>query len=330
LLVPNIVLVGLVGVFKMITTTRLAESPFSADHLAWFVGAVRSEAYYHAATEGLYLPATAWRLFSASPSVALAVLAGATLLLSLVYVLRLSRSLPSRRSLSALLVAGAIVYVLACATFFVSHGDLQPTPTGSGNRTAIAAAGGISLILIGVAGLVSSAIPVRRLRGCVFSVFVAMVCSAGVVIINSLATYWVAAAEQQQLVLEDIRGHFATLPAGTALVLDGVCPYIGPAVVFEGGTWDLSGALLTMYGDATIRGNVVNPRLEITGDGLLMETYGYRQQHPYESVLLYNVRQQKTYTFADADGARAYFSAVNPSLTSGCAAAVPGFGVPVL
>jgi hypothetical protein len=330
LLAPNVVLVALVGLFKVLTTTRLAQDPFSIDRAASFVEIAKSEAYYHLATQGLYLPATAWKLFSRAPSLALACVAFATFALTLVYVSRLGRELPSRRYLAGMMLVGGLVYVLACATFFVSHGDLQATPTGPGNRTAIAFAGGVALLLVGASGLVSSVIPVRRLRARTFSVLVAVVCTAGVVIINSLATFWVAAADMQQAVLDDIREQFATLPSGTSLVLDGVCPYIGPAIVFEGGTWDLTGALFTMYGDATLRGDLVTPRLTVTDDGLLTEVYGYTQQHAYGSVLLYNTREHKNYRFADASAARAYFATYNPDLTTGCPTAEPGLGVEVL
>jgi hypothetical protein len=236
--------------------------------------------------------------------------------------------LPSRRHFGALLGAGLLVYALAEATFFVSHGDLQATPSGPGNRTAVAAAGGTALVLVAASGLLASAVLVRGLRRSVFSVLIALVCTAGVVIINCFATFWIAAADKQHSVFADLRGHVPSLTSGTVLILDGVCPFIGPAVVFDGA--DLSGALAALYQDATIRGDLVTPRLAVTDDGFDMDTYGYAQRYGYPDMLLYNMAQQRTYRFADADAARAYFARYNPDQTSGCAGGVQGFGVSVV
>jgi hypothetical protein len=331
----SLAMLVVVAVFKLLTTDRLAQHPFSTDQVVWFVETAKAGAYYQLATLGLYLPRTAWQLFNAHPGLGIATLAVATFCLSLVYVYHLARrsaggGLPSRRCLGALVAAGAAVYVLSSAIFFMTHGDLQATPTGQGNRTAIATAGGVALFLVGASGLVSTLLPVGRLQASLFSTLIAIACTAGVVIINSLAVMWVAAAEEQYAVLNDIQGHFPSLAPGTVLILDGLCQYKGPAVVFEGGTWDLTGAIWMRYGDASIKADLVTPRLSVTKDSIVTQMYGYTLHYPLEAVLLYNLAQGKAYRFAHAEAAQQYFATFNPDLTSGCPEGVPGYGVPVV
>ena len=70
------------------------------------------------------------------------------------------------------------------------------------------------------------------------------------------------------------------MPSGTTLILDGVCPFSGPAVVFET-DWDLRGALQAMHGDKTILADVVGPYMRVTDEGSVTSAYGYETFYRY-------------------------------------------------
>jgi hypothetical protein len=164
--------------------------------------------------------------------------------------------------------------------------------------------------LVGGLGWVSTLLPSYSLRRISFCVLVALLCVSGFLINNTLASFWVAASRQQQEILTDIRDHVPTLPAGSTLILDGTCSYIGPGIVFES-AWDLRGALRIIYGDASLQADVVSPRLTIGEQGLSTYIYNpayYTKNYPYhEKLVLYNFGRKEIYQLNDAATAQHYF-----------------------
>src|SRR4029453_16256485 len=96
----------------------------------------------------------------------------------------------------------------------------------------------------------------------------------------ALATFWIAAWQRQRQVVGNIRQALPELAPGTTLILDGVCPYLGPAIVFES-SWDLAGALRVVYGDRTLHADVTTGRFSIHDDGLRTRIYHASQFSPY-------------------------------------------------
>ena len=136
--------------------------------------------------------------------------------------------------------------------------------------------------------------------------------------------------EKQQVVLADIKREFPTLDAGTRFILDGVCPYVGPAVVFES-SWDLQGALRLLYRDDTISANVVKPGLALNERGLTSSIYGFQDHYSYgEGLLVYHFDRKMVYPLTDLEDACQYFQTVNLGPGTACPPGEPGYGVAVL
>jgi hypothetical protein len=181
-----------------------------------------------------------------------------------------------------------------------------------------------------VGGIVVIGIPIsrERLRDAVFAGGVAIAAGTGVLIIGTIGAFWEEAYRQEQRVLHDIRLAFPDLPPETTLILDGVCPYSGPAIVFDAG-WDLAGALRIVYGDYTIRADVVTPNLTVEETGLKSSLYGglLVNEYPYRRMLLYHAGLQRHFALDDADAARRYFQAYNPTRDGNCPPGREGHGV---
>jgi len=127
-------------------------------------------------------------------------------------------------------------------------------------------------------------------------------------IINGSARFWAAAYEEQKQVLADLRSNVRSLPAGSTLILDGICPYIGPAIVFEG-EWDLEGALQKIYNDESLQADVVTPKLLLGEDGLTTFMYLRPTHYQYSSnLLLYDSKRKELYQLTDAETTRRYFA----------------------
>ena len=98
------------------------------------------------------------------------------------------------------------------------------------------------------------------------------------------------------------------LESGTDFILDGVCPYIGPAIVFES-NWDLAGALRIIYRDRTLRADVTTGDLSIGEDGLRTHLFLKSYFHPYgDNLLLFDYSKRIVHRLTDVGIARSYLS----------------------
>lgn len=284
-------------------------------------------------TYGVGLPLHAVRMALAYPAplaLALGVLAG---LLVFVYVYRATYGPGFDRVRPAgwikAVAVGVLVTGLGYAVFLTTYAP-EFTPTGSNNRVGIAAALGVAMVFVGAIGWVSSIPRSRRLGRFVFAQLIALICVCGFVINNIIARFWIAAARQQPKVITALRQQFPALPSGTTLILDGICPYIGPGVVFET-SWDVGGMLQVVYRDSTLRGDIVTPDLEVRPSGLYTTIYGETTHYPYDDRLwLYNLELRKTYRLTNEVAALRYFNAFRPDGTRECPAGEEGVGTRIL
>jgi uncharacterized membrane protein len=225
---------------------------------------------------GIGLPLIIARILRHYPNGAVLATALGVASIVFLYLWRVTREAAGRgrsgAAALALVGVGFGVFVLGYAVFFFTQ-NAQYSATGISNRVAIAAAFGVALGWVG--GIVVIGIPIsrERLRDAVFAGGVAIAAGTGVLIIGTIGAFWEEAYRQEQRVLHDIRLAFPDLPPETTLILDGVCPYSGPAIVFDAG-WDLAGALRIVYGDYTIRADVVTPNLTVEETGLKSSLYG--------------------------------------------------------
>ena len=230
-----------------------------------------------------------------------------------------------RKNWFLLAVAGVGLNQFAYLVFLFSS-YIAFAETGISNRTAIAAALGVALSFVGTAGWIASCLPHREIRRICFSLAVAFLCFSGILINTTVASYWVDARYQQNRVIEAVRNQFPQIQSGTTLLIDGMCLYTGPGIVFET-DWDVSGMLRLYYRDTTLVGNVVKSTTVVSPDGISTPMYGSITRYGYANTLLiYHVGQGIVHTLSDLQVARRHFETVpRPE----CAEGVEGFGTPI-
>ena len=246
---------------------------------------------------------------------------GVGTLLYLLTTLR-TRTWPTLSSWVRVILAGLVLCGLGYLIFLTNY-NVQFTAAGIANRSAIVAALGAAVVLTGIAGTVSSL--VTRARAYVFASIIALIASSGAVITNGIATHWIAAWRQEQGILATIERQVPRLPNDATLLLDGVCPYVGPAIVFES-NWDLAGALQIRYRNPTVKADVVTPRLEVGDTGVTTSIYGQKVTYPYSSTLLvFDAATGTLHPLRNAVSARQYFAERTAAPT--CPPGQEGIGV---
>ena len=95
------------------------------------------------------------------------------------------------------------------------------------------------------------------------------------------------------------------------MIIDGPCPYTGPATVFES-NWDLEGALKLLYQDNTIRANIVTADIDINDDRIRISGSGV-QNYAFKNLFIYNHKEKKAYPLTNAKDARQYFEMISPT-----------------
>jgi hypothetical protein len=234
-----------------------------------------------------------------------------------------------RPASTRLVLSGVVVYLLGHA-IFLTNGRFVVTSTGIGNRVSMAAAVGAALILVGVVFWAASWLPTVAGRTAMLAVTVGAVCAAGVLVTAAVGTFWATAYRTQQQVLDAIEARLASLPRGATVIVNGVCPYDGPAIVLES-EWELTGALQVMYADGSINGDVLQSDTQLEDGGLRNRLYVMEAFHPYASdLLLFDSRTEEVVTLSDARTAR---DALHDSIAEWhefCPVGREGRGVPVL
>jgi hypothetical protein len=319
-------------VYKTSNTIRL-DSPITWDQhlrLGWEV--------YLGATSiavgdlGVLLPRAAWRLWHSSPSISALAVSLISGLLVYWYLARTaeedSAKNPWRRGLG--LVGVGVVTDWAGYAVPVVAKNAGYATTGIGTRVAIAAAAGIALVWVGGTSLATSWIPSAIARRRSFAAITATLYAICVFVNASLAAFWVEAYRSQVDVIAAIKREYPEFPGPGSLIIDGVCPYVGPAVVFES-AWDLKGALWVLYGQQGLDAAIITPRMTVTDGGLVVSLYyGYhRTEYPYEQMTIFNVRRGLRVAVRDVTDVRRYLDQYNPDRTSGCATGTEGEGVAV-
>lgn len=327
--VPNALLIAALVLFKMQVDYRYVPTPV-IQHIEFFTKLLGS-AVRSAVVEdfGLRLPWTLQTIAREFPNrtvYLVALLAGGTVF---AYLLRLVRSSPDAlaggRRMLQLCAAGAVIYVAGYAIFLTNF-NAAITTTGPNNRTGMAAAIGLAMFLVGLTGWLCGLLPRGWVRDGFFSGTMALLAATGVLIVNTVGTFWMAAASRQMEVLADIKMANPGLADGTTLLIDGLCRYMGPAPVFET-WWDMSGALRILYGNQTLVGDVVTPTLRIEEDGIYTTMYGQKHgPYAYENLLIYDAKRNSTAAISGPFAAASYLRQNDPQRDSGCLPAAEGYG----
>jgi hypothetical protein len=319
--------------WKVAVTTRLAGADGWAAQLAWFSWMLRSYTAVSAVDLSLWLPRVVWRLGRYHPTPHAVPVALACALAAGAYVawlgIRADGGRLRPRLALGMVAAGAALFYAGFAVF-VTTMSASVTPSGIGNRVVIAAAVGVALIWVAGSWTAVGWLPGRRARALSFGGAIGGLFGACVFVNLSLAGFWIEAYRRERAVIAAIVTELPRHPGAGSLIVDGFCPYVGPAVVFEA-PWDLAGALQLAYGRRGLRADVVTPALE-PGDSLLT-TWTYNPKavtsYPYERMLVLNVARRRRVAIADAAGMRRYLEANNPDRSGGCPPGRPGHGVTV-
>lgn len=333
--------------FKIVSIDRSFGMVDYLGRLRYVLWSALSISYFGPNGYGLGLPRTVGVVLRDHPDALTLVAAGVFGLGTFLYLRRIARRDPRMASLSGTFGFG--LAALGLATFLLGYAMALVTPevgfskTGLLNRTAIPAAAGVALSLIG--GLIAVGSLARRGGKRIWlPLSVSILCAAGFLINNTLAAFWAKAHTRQTEVIGSLRNGFPTLPQGSAVIVDGACPYIGPGIVFES-HWDTTGALRLAYGDRTLRGDVVTRNLTVGERGLETSIYGSPrhskrvasksglahccQRYAYgENLFVYNASAGALLNLRDAASARRYFG--NGKGDNGRCLGVEGTGVPAL
>jgi hypothetical protein len=227
------------------------------------------------------------------------------------------------------LSAAGVAAALAGYAVFLIGPNLQFTIAGIMNRASMAAAAGLAVFLIGVIGHLTCNLPGERLRRIAFALLASSLIASGCMVKYAIASHWIAAYRHEGEILRAIQARFPALPEGATFILDGICPYIGPAIVFES-RWDLTGALQLLYRDPALRADVVTPRLQTMQDGLRATIYGVSTDYPYgRELIIYNIRYNVERHLVDRRAAEAYFAEFGRDRENRCIWGHESTGAPI-
>jgi hypothetical protein len=174
------------------------------------------------------------------------------------------------------LVGAGLGLVAAGYGLFVVTGQIYMTSVGIDNRVNVVPALGMALLAVGL--LVRATGRARpEWRSTIFSLGIAGLASAGALITSTIAGYWESAYSRQQQVMAQLRSALPPDPSGSTVLLDGVCPEIGPGVVYYG-TYDFEAALQTRYRDRSIRGTLLTDDVRATRAGVDIGTTWLRTE----------------------------------------------------
>ena len=267
-------------------------------------------------TYGLALPYVVWWIFAHRPTwsaVAASLLVGAVVLA----YLRHNRELDLRylrrngkRIWRLLAVAGVALIAIGYASFLVSD-EIYFTSAGIDNRVNIVAAIGVAVLALALVLRAIQWLPPRRQRDG-FAVGLALLAVTGTLITSTLADYWVAASTRQREVVTRLTDALPSKLTNATVVLDGVCPEIGPGVVFAA-PYDLAEVLRIRYHDPTIRAPVRTAVVAADPRGLVISTvlFGRTTPHFYPfrpHLLVYDLPRGSTVVLRDAAAARRYLT----------------------
>jgi hypothetical protein len=204
-----------------------------------------------------------------------------------------------------LLVLGIAAFLLGNATFLIVPAIVF-TSTGMDNRVQGAAALGVAMMLVALISLGANALPPRH-RARAFGAAVSVVSASAFVRMSSIEEYWARGPALQQRVLTAARTDLRSVPPHSTIILDGVCPYFGPAVIFET-SWDVGGALTLTLG-RPLAGDAVSPRMSLTASGLKSSIYKQPSFYPYgPGLYAYNAPAHRLVQLKDAETAVRYFN----------------------
>ncbi len=323
----NLIAIAYLIVFKMKTTIRLGKFNYTSAGM----NLITSIFHTNFISLGAHLPYVWIKSIIQYTSLQTLVIASILYMLVFLYLYYVTSArqnpIPNSGYMLGIILAGIIVFYFGYAIFLATN-EIGFSPTGIDNRVTIAAAIGVAFVFIGIVGLIARLGRSDELVRWLFCMSTTIIATGGFIVISTLAGFWTGAYYRSKTVLADIHRHFTQLPKNSTIILDGICPYNGPGIVFES-QWDLKGALQTIYHDPTIRADVVTPRLEVKNNGIATEIYTFKSFYPYKNLLIYNYKTKDKYQITNKTSAIDYFKKYDPNKNNDCPPASAGNGVSI-
>lgn len=326
----NILALALAVGYKLTTTER---ADVAGGYLLRALRIVREGVPVHFGEYGLALPVRVGQVLRDYPdplaigvSLLIGAIAGAYLLLA---VRQPGVSLERGRGWSLVILVGGILFVAGYGVSLTTW-EIGFHMTGPNNRTANGAAIGVAWVFVGVIGWIGTLPSSERARWLTFASLVALLSASGSLVTSAVAGFWEAAARQQQVHIAAIRQQLPTLPPGATLLLDGICPFVGPAPVLAT-DWDMTGMLRLAYPDQSLSGDVVKPNTQVTGEGVRTQLFDdWVNVHPYgERLMVFHAVTGDVVTLDGEDAARRYFADISVPSRPACPPYTDGDGVEV-
>jgi len=223
-----------------------------------------------------------------------------------------------------LFALGLAAFVLGHAVFLVVP-QILFSPAGVANRVLVAAAIGVAIMAAALLALLARAF--GEWGRTMLATSTAAIVLLGSLRTSEIAAHWVEADRIQTTMLASARTDLRALPPGSTVIFDGICPYHGPAAVFET-EWDVGPALTLSLG-RPLTGNVVTDRMRAEPQGLATSIYLAPSSYPYGANLyLYHAAARRLFLLNHYEAARSYFAA-RERFTAPCPKSYPGHGVPI-
>ncbi|GGK56455.1 hypothetical protein ACD591_14820 [Rufibacter glacialis] len=324
ILLLNVLAFGLCIIYKSIISVRTGGFHSSYwEHILYVYDAgMRNDFIAY----GLKLPKVIWKIFSTYLQPSLLVIG---LLLGMLIFLYLRRTREVTYGASdwlKVLVAGMIVYWMGYLIFLTTS-QFMVHPTGLANRVTMAASIGIAITFIGFSGFLSCWIPSANIRRNFLPLAVAGIAFCGFIINCTIATFYHQAFPVQLKVLTDLRTAVPSLSNNSVVLIDGVCPYVGPAPVLEC-HWDVTGILRIFYDLENVQGDFRNKNFRHNSQGVTTSIYGEERFYPYhENLIIYNHQTNQKTVLKNATVAEAYFKNSTFNSSNSCPVGEEGYGV---
>jgi hypothetical protein len=205
---------------------------------------------------------------------------------------------------------GVLAFVLGYAIFLTNQQVLFRS-AGIDNRVNAGAALGVAALLVGGTGWLAVRLTERR-RPIFFSTVIGCIVAIGVLIIGTLSSFWTVAAKEQEAIVMSFQQAMPRLPSSSTVVLDGVCPESGPAVVFAD-QWDFRGALRLAYNDPLLRADTATEALRAGPRQLELEMtfLDFRSTRTYDygpRLFVYDFPRRTLHVLRDRNDALRYVS----------------------
>ncbi|AHM62807.1 hypothetical protein D770_22810 [Flammeovirgaceae bacterium 311] len=321
----NIVVFSLCVLFKAWISVRTGGFYTSYKQHLWYVftSVIKNDFI----TYGFKLPVVIWKIFRNYYNGLLLAVGLPLGILIFLYIQRLFLILFKPQDWLKIILAGIVVYWAGYAIFSTTAAFMVH-PTGISNRIAMAASIGVATCFLGAIGFTSSLLPSFRVKKYFFSAAIACLGTFGFMINYTIATFFHRAYPIELEIIADLQKNVPVLSGNSVLILDGICPYVGPALVFET-SWDVTGMLRIAYNLKQVSGNIRTYTFKYNQKGITTIIYGQETFYPFnENLLLYNYLTKQKVVLANFAAADAYFK--NTEFTpDSCPPGTEGSGVAI-